>query len=172
MQGYLLDTNIVAYWFDDRRPEHRSVVDRINALPDDVPLRVSVVTLGEIEYGHRAVSLGDTPIQARLKQFLADQFPRALEIRKATTIYYGAWRARLFAKLAPAGKKTKLTRPEQLVAPVTSRELGIQENDLWIAAQAMEHKLVLVTHDVRSMAPLRDVMDDGLRVDIEDWVGP
>ena len=169
VQGYLLDTNIVAYWFDEGCPEHEKVVESINRLPDRAPLRISAVTLGEIEYGHRAVSPDDTPIQVRFKQFLAERFPDALPVRRSTTIYYGAWRARLFEKLAPREKKTKLTRPEQLVDPITSREFVIQENDLWIAAQAMEHNLVLVTHD--DMKSLRQVMDGALRVEFEDWAG-
>jgi len=164
MRGYLLDTNTVAYWFDADRPEHRKVVDGIHRLPDGTPIRISAVTLGEIEYGHRAVSPDDTPVQVSFKQLLAERFPTVLPLRETTTIYYGAWRARLFEKFGPKKK-----RPEQLVDPVTGRELGIDENDLWIAAQAMEHKLVLVTHDIRSMKRLRDVMDDELRVEFEDW---
>ena len=169
MRGYLLDTNIVAYWYNEGCPEHAKVIEHVSAVPKGAPLTISVVTLGEIEFGHRAQSPSDTPVQVRCNQFIAEQFPRQLEIGKATTIYYGAWRARLFEKLAPREKRTKVTRPEQLVDPVTSRELGIQENDLWIAAQAMEYNLVLVTHDLASMAPLRGVMDDELRVDFEDW---
>lgn len=33
--------------------------------------------------------------------------------------------------------------------PTTGKELGIDENDIWIAAQAKTHNLVLVTHDSR-----------------------
>ena len=167
--GYLLDTNIVAYWFDEDRAEHDKVLDHINRLPKGALIRISVVTLAEIEYGQRAVSPTDTPLQVRYRQLIDERFPKPIEIGKATTVYYGAWRARLFGKLAPREKKTKVRRPEQLVDPVTSRELGIQENDLWIAAQAMEHNLVLVTHDLQSMEPLSGVMDDELRVDFEDW---
>jgi len=169
MRGYLLDTNIVAYWFDEERAEHGKVLDHINRLPAGAPVRISVVTLAEIEYGHRAVSPADTPLQVQHRQLIDERFPKPLEIGKATTLYYGAWRARLFEKLAPKGRRRKATRPEKLVHPVTSRELGIQENDLWISAQAMEHNLVLVTHDLQSMAPLSGVMHGELRVDFEDW---
>ena len=51
MHGYLLDTNIVAYWFDERRSEHERVVQHIQELPDTTPLMISAITLGEIEYG-------------------------------------------------------------------------------------------------------------------------
>jgi predicted nucleic acid-binding protein len=51
-----------------------------------------------------------------------------------------------------------------LIDPVTSRELGIQENDLWIAAQALEYNLVLVTND--KMDRIRDVCED---LQVENW---
>ena len=46
-------------------------------------------------------------------------------------------------------------RPEQLTDLSTSLELGIQENDLWLCAQAVGHGLVLVTND--KMARIREV---------------
>jgi predicted nucleic acid-binding protein len=52
-----------------------------------------------------------------------------------------------------------------LVDPLTAKCLGIQENDLWIAAQAYESNLVLVTHD--KMDRLREVASDLLA--FEDW---
>jgi predicted nucleic acid-binding protein len=51
VHGYLLDTNIVRYWFDERRSEHQRVVQHIQKLPDATPLMISAITLGEIEYG-------------------------------------------------------------------------------------------------------------------------
>ena len=47
-------------------------------------------------------------------------------------------------------------------------ELGIDENDLWIAAQAIEHNLVLVTND--EMKRIKHVA--GPVLDIEDWTEP
>lgn len=60
--------------------------------------------------------------------------------------------------------RRKGLRPEQLVDPTTAKELDIQENDLWLAAQALEHNLVLVSHD--KMTRLRKVAEE-LRV--QDW---
>lgn len=87
-----------------------------------------------------------------------------LDIRKTTAIYYGQLRAKLFDKFAPKGKRKGL-RPEQPVDPLTAAKVGIQENDLWIAAQAMEHNLVLATHD--RITRIREVAPDLL--EIEDW---
>ena len=71
-----------------------------------------------------------------------------------------------FEKYAPNVKRRRGLRPEQLIDPVTSQELGIQENDLWIAAQALEYNLVLVTND--KMERIRDVCEE---LQIENWAG-
>ena len=163
-RGYLLDTNIVRYWFDDRSVKHQPVLTRIAALAEDDPLHVSVITYGEMEYGHQCESNDQTPHQVRFASFIEEHLPFMLEIRRSTTIEYGRIRAMLFLKFAPRDRRIPGLRPEQLIDPVTSREIGVQENDIWLAAQAIEHNLVLVTHDqmnnIRTVAP-------ALRV--EDW---
>ena len=121
VRGYLLDTNIIGFWFDEQRPQHQAVVNAVASLPADAPLAISVITLGEIEYGHRAVSKEDyTGRQLRFNELVRRHLPRVLDIRKTTTIYYGKIRALLFDKFAPKTKKRKGFRPEQLIDPVTS----------------------------------------------------
>jgi len=142
VRGYLLDTNIMAYWFDKKRPEYQKVNERIDSLDPNTPLRISAISLGEIEYGHRCVSNGDTDIQLTFKKYITTRFPGILNVRQSTTIYYGQIRARLFEKYAPKNGRKNL-RPCQLVDPLTAKILGIQENDLWIVAQASEYNLVL-----------------------------
>jgi len=81
---------------------------------------------------------------------------------------YGELRAWLFNNCGPKVKKAKIKRAEELVNPTTGRELGIDENDIWIAAQAKTHNFVLVTHDsngnfgklLKQFAPV---------LKIEDW---
>ena len=165
MRGYLLDTMMIAFWHNPSLPEHEPTLRRIESLDPHSPLRISAVTWGEIQYGHRCVSGTETGVQTQFTQFVERSLPSVLEIRKTTAIYYGEIRARLFAKYAPQRGRRSL-RPEQLVDPVTATVLGIQENDLWIAAQAIEHNLVLVTHD--KLARLKDIASDLL--EFEDWV--
>jgi predicted nucleic acid-binding protein len=62
---------------------------------------------------------------------------------------YGDLKAWLFNNCGPKPKKSKAKRAEELVDPITGFELGIDENDLWIAAQAKTHNLVLVTNDFK-----------------------
>lgn len=141
MTGYLLDTNIVSYWFTDGSSEHERVNQYVLSLPEDSLLAISAITLGEIEYGHRAVSADETFKQRAFTDFIDEQLPTVLNVTSSTRIYYGRLRADLFAKFCLASKKRAGLRPEQLIDPVTSLTLGIQENDLWIAAQALEYNL-------------------------------
>ena len=167
MRGYLLDTNIVAYRVDTRRPQHERVAQHIQELPEATPLMISAITLGEIEFGLRVSKVNTSEQEASqdaLRAFIHTNLPMVLDVTKTTRIYYGALRADVFEKYAPKAKRRSGLRPEQLIDPVTSQELGIQENDLWIAAQALEYNLVFVTND--KMERIRDVCED-LRV--ENW---
>lgn len=139
-------------------------MQRIQALPPATPLMVSAITLGEIEYGLSVVP-GNHPVeQQALRVFIDHHLPMVLEVRKTTRTYYGMIRASLFEKYAPREIRRRGLRPEQLVDPVTSRELGIQENDIWLAAQALEFNLVFVTND--TMERIRDVCEE---LQVENW---
>jgi len=168
-RGYLLDTNILSLWFDKHdEPGHSQVAAHVSTLQEDDFLATSVIVLGEIEYGHRAVSpRGDSTVQEGYNTLLRQRVPLVYEVGKTTTLYYGPLRARLFEEFAPRIRKRKKLRTEQLKDPVTALELGIDENDLWLAAQAIEHKMVLVTHD--KMKRIQEVLDGDLSLTIEDW---
>ena len=54
---------------------------------------------------------------------------------------------------------------------IAARELGFDENDLWIVAQAVERNLVLVTSD--KMNRIRDTVRSLYReLRFEDWTEP
>jgi predicted nucleic acid-binding protein len=88
-------------------------------------------------------------------------------IDKHVTPEYGRIRAMLFEKYGPKGKRISGLRPEQLIDPVTSLELKIQENDLWIVSQAVTRDFTLVTNDRASLRPLLEVAGEELH--IENW---
>lgn len=177
MPDYLLDTHIVAYWYDSRRAEHAKVLARIEAVrqPDPqtqyVPrLFISVITLGEIEQGHRSAQTpnASSSVQSEYMTFVREECPEPLEITKHVAPHYGDLKAWLFNKFSDRKKRTKIERAKQIVDPMTARELGADENDIWIAAQAMAHNLVLVTHDARGhFGELQRQFATTLRV--EDW---
>ena len=131
-------------------------------------LYISVVTLGEMEYGHQANPSADPGKQAAFESFVRTSCPVSWPITADVARHYGQLRAWLLDTCGPRGSRTKVKRAEQLVNPVTGVELGIQENDLWIAAQALTHNFALVTHDHRgNFGKLLNQFAAGLNV--EDW---
>jgi predicted nucleic acid-binding protein len=167
VRGYLLDTCIVSVWYDETKPKHSQVLAAVKNLAADTPLAISAITLGEIEYGLHIPGGAAHLDHDEYRRWIADKLPRVLDVTTSTArLYYGPLRARLFDKYA-RNRKSKKVRAEQIVDPTTGEELGIDENDLWIAAQAIEHKLVLVTHD--KMARIRGMARDEFSLRIEDW---
>lgn len=168
MEAYLLDCNVISDWFDKNQPRHLAVTQRAEkAAQSDAVLMTSTVVIGEITYGIKVaprekVQALDALLEQVDIQFVRRRFLLAPE--RSTAMVYGDLRARLFEKFAPKNRRRKGLRPEELIDPITAKELGIQENDLWIAAQAIERNLVLVTND--AMARIKEVSPE-LRV--EDW---
>ena len=167
MKGYLLDTNIIEFWFNSKRAEHEAVRDRIATLPAETPLATSAVVIGEIRYGTLVAPKEQQVGLSEFVEFVRKQLPTVWEISRSTAATYGELRARLFEKYAPKDKKKQGLRPEQLIDPETSLQLGIQENDLWIAAQAVERNLVLATND--RMMRISEVVPELI---VEDWAKP
>jgi predicted nucleic acid-binding protein len=167
MKGYLLDTNAVSDWLDSTKPRHASVSRRIEELAAAKALLLtSTVVLGEIEYGIKVAPQERQQSLDKLRAQVDIEFVHKrllLDVTRSTTLVYGDLRARVFEKYAGKERKKGL-RPEQLVCPITSKDLGIQENDLWIAAQAIERHLVLVSND--AMMQIREVATE---LDVEDW---
>lgn len=167
MRTILLDTCIWSYWFNPGKDiKKREFIERhVGQLPALARLGISVITWGEIAYGHRLESPKQQAVQNEYLQFIKTKGPKTFAIDMHTANKYGELRALLFEKYLPGKRKPGL-RPEQLIDPVTSLELGIQENDLWIAAQAMARNLTLVTND--KLSRIREVAGDELH--IENWM--
>lgn len=172
MADYLLDTNILSYWYDTRCSEHARVVAAVSAATRPDPqseyvsrLYISTVTLGEVEYGHRVALSPDLRKQTDYIKFIRDQCPVVLDLTQHVAEQFGRIKAWLFA----TGRKSlrsRVHRYNQLKDPISGEALGIDENDLWVAAHAMTLGLVLVTHD-RDFDRLRVQFASSLRV--EDW---
>jgi tRNA(fMet)-specific endonuclease VapC len=165
MQTFLLDTCIWSYWFyGDRFPvQHANIEDRVKSLPARSILAISIITWGEAAHGQKVVA--PVSLEREYLQFIKAKGPKTFGIDMHTALKYGELRAMLFEKYAPKEKRKKNLRPEQLVDAITGLEIGIQENDLWIAAQALVKNLTLVTSE--KLTHIREVTADDL--DIKDW---
>lgn len=127
--------------------------------------------MGEIEFGYAVQHNRNPGIEAEYRRFVREQLPAILAIDRHTAEPYGRIRGALFDKYAPKELKPKAKRPEQLIDPITAQPLGIDENDLWIAAQAVEFNLCLVTGDAMSRIreAIKLVYPDFV---IVDWSNP
>ena len=147
MNGYLLDTSAASILWDVRHREHGILRSFLQEKAQS-PIWVSVVVLGEIEYGLKTATKMDVDLQREVRRRTAE-YP-ILDVEKHTTESFSDLRAALFEKYAPRDRRTgrfKVRWPEDLRERTTSKELGIQENDIWVAAQAIQYNLVLITDD-------------------------
>ena len=147
MAAYLLDTNVASWLLDAQHKRHSDALNFVASVGGDSRIYISRVTVAEIQYGYKVYANIDQTrkqvIEQELKKF------QIREIDRHTTAPYSDIRAELFRKKASKDKRGKVLqkRPEDLVDKTTGKELGIQENDLWIAAIAVQNGLRLVTQD-------------------------
>ena len=135
MKQYLIDSNIWIYAMNGRYPSVREV---LAPLPVEAVF-LSDIVLGELAYGWENSSQ-PTSTRRKVEKFLA-HFPR-ISTDEATAKTYGQIRQALQSKGTPIGM-----------------------NDLWIAAQAVAHKMILVTNNSREFERVQ-----GLK--IENWTTP
>lgn len=170
---YLLDTNILGYLAELKVGENSAECEALEkhwkGLPHPQSTRIFIcpITIGEVEYGLR-VDPYDRPEQhEQARQTLASFPVFDININIARDCYANL-RAKLFDKYAPRDRKGKSCnkRISEWRDPTTDKELQMNENDLWIAAVAMAHNLVLVTHD--KMNAIKSITGSALR--FEDWL--
>ncbi len=128
---YLLDTNHCSAIILGEP----NVIRRVNEVGED-NIFTCVIVQGELTFMMEKSQRKETNL-ARLAQFLSDI--RIYRITEETATIYGQIKAALFNQFAPKEKskrrKTKVT------------ELGFDENDIWIAAIALQNNLTVVSRD-------------------------
>ncbi len=130
---YLLDTNICIY-IAKQKPV--SVLDRFSRLrPGQVGM--SVITSGELAFG---AAKSNFPEAARNNLAKLHEFIPALPMDAAVAETYGEIRAALQAAGKPIGN-----------------------NDLWIAAHALQLGVILVSNNTREFSRIPQLK-------LEDWV--
>ncbi|MXZ03304.1 MAG: type II toxin-antitoxin system VapC family toxin [Chloroflexi bacterium] len=144
--AYLLDTNIASAAWDFGSPNHSVVRERLKQLASSI-VYVSAITIAEVEYGLEIAPNIDVERQSKVRE--AMQNYTVLHVDHHTAPVYGKIRANLFRAHAPRNRRGRLSRRrvEDLVDRTTGKELGIQENDLWIVSVAVQYNLDFVTND-------------------------
>jgi predicted nucleic acid-binding protein len=167
MRTYLLDTCIWSYWFNPKRVEHKSVSRWTESLNADSVLGLSVITAGEIEFGLCWADIAVSGLKAEYRQFIEAKHPKIFDLDRHTAAEYGRLKALLCERSnIPRSEKNKAGRLKQLIDPANSQVIGIDENDLWIVAQAVVKNLVLVTNDKRQERIHRLAGDE---LQVENW---
>jgi predicted nucleic acid-binding protein len=149
VDGFLLDTTVLSAYLD---PNHRNQADTrraVNALDPGAPRYLSAVSLAELTFGARlaeAFGVGDLPIlRAVIRQAQAHN---VLDITKHTAATYAELKTNLAKRyLAKASRRERPRWLEDWVDKTTGRKLQVDENDLWMCAQAKERDLTFVTAD-------------------------
>ena len=146
MDGYLLDTNAASILWNSRHPDH-NILRAFFHGKSSSPVWVSIIAFGEIEYGLKVTPQMDEVSQKEVRKRMAEYV--FLDVNKHTVEPYSNLRSALFTKYSPRKKRgrLKVKWPEDLQERTGAKKLGVQENDIWIAAQAVQYNLVLVTGD-------------------------
>lgn len=139
MATYLFDTNIWSKWFRN----DAGIISKVEQLDRTSQIFLSSIVWGEAIYGAKANKTDKFDFKS-YSNFIHKSKPVILPINGNVSEVYGELRALLFEKYIRKGKNK---HPEQLIDPVTATEIGIEENDLWIVAQAMAYNLTLITND-------------------------
>lgn len=154
MDGYLLDTNAASSLWDVRHPDHSSIRAFLKKHHTSL-IYVSIVALAEVEYGLKLSPQMDQNDKNYIRNEMW-QFSNILDLDRHTVEPYSDLRAKLFSKFAQKNRRGRLKekRPEELIDHTTGKELGIQENDLWLASLAMQYNLILISED--NMAHIKE----------------
>ena len=154
MPGYLLDTNHLSA-LHIKEP---SILQKIATLPPGVQARVCVITLGEVEAGHQMTQSTNQQRRNDYTAYINKEFlPTAISVSVNTRTYYADIIGRIWARNSP---RTRRRRTEQHLL-----SLGVDVNDVWIAAVAWEHNLILVTSD--AMTVIKNAVPE---IRFENWL--
>ena len=148
---YLLDTNHCSYLIEG----NPRVAAELSA-KGSAPVATASIVHGELLYmAYR--SERQTENLVRVSTFL--QNLRVYHIDEAVADAYGALKAAVMLRFGPKDKSKR--RQTQI------SQIGFSDNDLWIAAVAIRHNLVLVSADT-DFVRLQQVRP----LQLENWLGP
>lgn len=151
MKPYLLETTVLTIFLDARHPRHLDVVRSIETLPADSAQYVSVVGLAELTFGaDLAIAIGKADVRSLREKVRRARSYGVLDVTHHTASAYSETKAKLAVKfLTSALRRDRPKYLEDWVDKATGKLLGVDENDLWMCAQAKERDMILVTADNR-----------------------
>jgi predicted nucleic acid-binding protein len=148
METYLLDTSALSPLIDGLHSNHAKAKALISSIATS-PIYVSSVALAELMFGFEIHEKARSKKLQNAEQMLLDaQSYPTLEIGKHTAPEYASIKAKVAAYYLPnVTKQFRSKWVEEWINKFTGLELGIQEGDLWVCAQACEKNYTLVADD-------------------------
>jgi tRNA(fMet)-specific endonuclease VapC len=132
----LFDTNHISA-FEEQNP---TLIGHLRNKPEENIVWVCPISLAEIEWGLRTTNTTNPQRRAQCRRFIEDNmldFVRHIEI--TTRHSYAEIMQKIWQSHPPAN--ANVDTQQHLSA------LGVDVNDVWIAAVALEHGLILLTAD-------------------------
>jgi predicted nucleic acid-binding protein len=149
VSGYLLDTSALSAYLNTGHPHHGMAISVVSCLPTESEKLVSTITLAELDYGIRIAELqGSSHLSEYKKRLDIVREYASLDLTRYTSEVYAELKVRLAAKMQRKAGKKMPRWIEDWVELGSAKRLQIDENDLWICAQAKEHDLTMVTGDL------------------------
>jgi predicted nucleic acid-binding protein len=148
MGSYLLDTCALSAYFNEEHKFHAPTKSTIDGLRTEDAVLVSSISLAELEYGIR---LAEARQGKRLDEFrerlvTIRQYGK-LAVTDLTAPVYAELKASIAATRLKANGKKMPRYLEDWIESATGKKLQLDENDLWICAQAKERDLTIITAD-------------------------
>lgn len=148
METYLLDTSALSPLVDSSHPKHGLATTLIANL-SSTPMYVSVLALAELAFGLELHEKAHGTKVPNAEQMLSDalNYPR-LWVEHHTAAEYASLRATVAVFYLPnVTKQFRKKWVEDWVDRYTCKKLGVDDNDLWICAQALEMNFTLIADD-------------------------
>lgn len=149
MTGYIYDTSVLSALLDAAHHRHTDIARAVALLPEDASHFVSAVSLAELTFGVRmSEAFAPTRLPA-LEQMLVDvRTYGVLELGHHTSAAYAELKTNLAKRyLLKANRRDRPRWLEEWPLNNRGQRLQIDENDLWLCAQAKERSLTLLTAD-------------------------
>jgi predicted nucleic acid-binding protein len=149
VDGYLLDTCTVSALLDGRHKNYENVRRADEAIELGAPRFISRITIAELAFGLAVHEAATGVAHERASEVLrrAQAYP-IREITKHTATEYAEIRKNLAVTYLSSLLRSDRARwTDQWIEKVTGEKLQVDENDLWICAQARECNLILMTTD-------------------------
>lgn len=162
--AFLLDSNVLFALMLEGRRGHDVAWQRLRTVPDDSVVAVSAMAVAEADVGCCLQERDTAEARAALLQFLQDHGFHIESISEHTASHYGELKSRLIRRYQP--KRARW--PERWKDKPTGADIQVEEPDLLMAAQALEHGYVLVTGD--GMERIQEVLNQASdELHIQDW---